>query len=66
MLENDDWRTRMHEKNVTLMKKNYATITRFLREKDIRYYEMYESVKCPRVYLRFTLHMSIFVNHERL
>lgn len=52
MLENDDWRTRMHKKNVTLMKENYEVITRFLREKDIGYYEMYESVKYPRIHSR--------------
>lgn len=45
MLEDDDWRTRMHDKNTTLMKENYAIITRFMREKDIKYYEMYEPVK---------------------
>lgn len=52
----------MHEKNVTLMKENYATITRFLRQKDINYYEMYEAVKCPGYTPAYTLYVGIFVN----
>ncbi|KAL2399724.1 putative inactive 1-aminocyclopropane-1-carboxylate synthase-like protein 2 [Exophiala dermatitidis] len=40
MLDDHEWRKRMHKKNITLMKENYEIITKFMRERDVGYYEM--------------------------